>query len=144
MADAIKTPILLVHGDADNNPGTHTMQARDRSAARASERTRSAACARLFRCLQVAQAAGLAAAAGGAACLPVSPLTRSPSHPPDPVQSERMYSALKGHGCPTRLVLLPHESHGYGARRRRGASAPVRALRRAHGPCSRTLRSPAP
>ena len=56
MADLIKKPILLVHGDADNNPGTHTMQ------------------------------------------------------------SERMYAALKGHGCPTRLVLLPHESHSYGGR----------------------------
>jgi dipeptidyl aminopeptidase/acylaminoacyl peptidase len=55
MADLITKPLLLVHGDADNNPGTHTMQ------------------------------------------------------------SERMYAALKGHGCPTRLVLLPHESHGYGA-----------------------------
>lgn len=56
MADAIKTPLLLVHGDADSNPGTHTMQ------------------------------------------------------------SERFYAALKGHGCPARLVLLPHESHGYAAR----------------------------
>jgi hypothetical protein len=58
MADLIKAPLLLIHGDADNNPGTHTMQ------------------------------------------------------------SERFYAALKGHGCPTRLVLLPHESHGYGARTR--------------------------
>ena len=32
-----------------------------------------------------------------------------------PLQSERMYAALKGHGCVTRLVLLPHESHGYRA-----------------------------
>ena len=30
-----------------------------------------------------------------------------------PMQSERMYAALKGHGAPCRLVLLPHESHGY-------------------------------
>lgn len=56
MADAIKTPLLLVHGDADSNPGTHTMQ------------------------------------------------------------SERFYAALRGHGCPARLVLLPHEGHGYAAR----------------------------
>jgi dipeptidyl aminopeptidase/acylaminoacyl peptidase len=56
MADLITKPLLLVHGDADNNPGTHTMQ------------------------------------------------------------SERMYAALRGHGCPTRLVLLPHESHSYVAR----------------------------
>jgi dipeptidyl aminopeptidase/acylaminoacyl peptidase len=25
-ADKIKTPILLIHGDADNNPGTFTLQ----------------------------------------------------------------------------------------------------------------------
>ena len=56
VADRIKTPLLLVHGDADSNPGTHTMQ------------------------------------------------------------SERLYAALKGHGCPSRLVLLPHEGHGYAAR----------------------------
>lgn len=31
------------------------------------------------------------------------------------MQSERFYSALQGHGCPARLVLLPHESHGYRA-----------------------------
>ena len=31
------------------------------------------------------------------------------------MQSERMYSALQGHGCVSRLVLLPHESHGYRA-----------------------------
>ncbi|KAK9805982.1 hypothetical protein WJX73_010840 [Symbiochloris irregularis] len=33
-----------------------------------------------------------------------------------PLQSERLYAALKGHGAPARLVLLPHESHGYRAR----------------------------
>ncbi|GBG77789.1 hypothetical protein CBR_g25720 [Chara braunii] len=33
-----------------------------------------------------------------------------------PMQSERFYSALKGHGAVSRLVLLPHESHGYRAR----------------------------
>jgi len=33
-----------------------------------------------------------------------------------PMQSERFYSALKGHGKTTRLVMLPHESHGYQAR----------------------------
>ena len=32
-----------------------------------------------------------------------------------PLQSERMYSALQGHGCKARLVVLPHESHGYRA-----------------------------
>ena len=33
-----------------------------------------------------------------------------------PIQSERFYHALKGHGANVRLVLLPHESHGYSAR----------------------------
>lgn len=33
-----------------------------------------------------------------------------------PMQSERYYAALKGHGATTRLVILPHESHGYRAR----------------------------
>lgn len=55
-ADKIDEPILLVHGEADNNSGTF------------------------------------------------------------PMQSERMYGALKGHGATARLVLLPHESHGYRAR----------------------------
>jgi dipeptidyl aminopeptidase/acylaminoacyl peptidase len=55
-ADKIDEPILLIHGQADNNSGTFT------------------------------------------------------------VQSERMYAALKGLGGTARLVLLPHESHGYRAR----------------------------
>jgi dipeptidyl aminopeptidase/acylaminoacyl peptidase len=33
-----------------------------------------------------------------------------------PMQSERYYDALRGHGAITRLVMLPHESHGYRAR----------------------------
>ena len=32
------------------------------------------------------------------------------------MQSERFYAALKGHGAPCKLVVLPHESHGYRAR----------------------------
>jgi dipeptidyl aminopeptidase/acylaminoacyl peptidase len=55
-ADQIKEPILLIHGEADNNSGTF------------------------------------------------------------PLQSERFYNALKGHGATARFVLLPHESHGYRAR----------------------------
>ena len=55
-ADKIKTPILLIHGDADNNSGTF------------------------------------------------------------PMQSERFFAALKGHGATAKLVMLPHESHGYRAR----------------------------
>jgi len=33
-----------------------------------------------------------------------------------PIQSERMYQALKGHGATVRLVMLPHEAHGYAGR----------------------------
>jgi dipeptidyl aminopeptidase/acylaminoacyl peptidase len=33
-----------------------------------------------------------------------------------PVQSERMYEALKGHGATVRWVELPYEDHGYRAR----------------------------
>ncbi len=55
-ADKIKEPLLLIHGQADNNSGTY------------------------------------------------------------PMQSERFFTALKGHGATVRLVMLPHESHGYRAR----------------------------
>jgi dipeptidyl aminopeptidase/acylaminoacyl peptidase len=33
-----------------------------------------------------------------------------------PIQSERFYNALKGHGATTRYIQLPHESHGYRGR----------------------------
>ncbi len=56
FANQIKTPILLIHGMADNNTGTF------------------------------------------------------------PIQSERMFAALKGNGGTTRYVQLPAESHGYAAR----------------------------
>lgn len=55
-ADKLKTPILLIHGQADNNPGTF------------------------------------------------------------PIQSERMYQAIKGNGGTVRYVQLPLESHGYVSR----------------------------
>ena len=55
-ADKIKTPILFIHGEADNNTGTF------------------------------------------------------------PIQSERMFQAVKGHAGTARLVMLPHESHVYRGR----------------------------
>jgi dipeptidyl aminopeptidase/acylaminoacyl peptidase len=55
-AHRIDEPILLVHGEADNNSGTF------------------------------------------------------------PVQSERLFQALRGNGGTSRYVVLPHESHGYRAR----------------------------
>jgi dipeptidyl aminopeptidase/acylaminoacyl peptidase len=33
-----------------------------------------------------------------------------------PIQSQRLYHALKGHGATARLVMLPHEAHGYRGR----------------------------
>jgi len=33
-----------------------------------------------------------------------------------PVQSERLYQALRGNGATARLVMLPHEAHGYAAK----------------------------
>jgi dipeptidyl aminopeptidase/acylaminoacyl peptidase len=56
FANQIKTPLLLIHGDADNNSGTF------------------------------------------------------------PIQSERLYNAIKGHGGIVRYVSLPYESHSYAAR----------------------------
>ena len=55
-ANLIKEPVLLIHGEADDNSGTF------------------------------------------------------------PIQSERFYVALKGHGATVRYVTLPHEAHGYAAR----------------------------
>jgi dipeptidyl aminopeptidase/acylaminoacyl peptidase len=55
-ANRITDPLLLIHGEADNNSGTF------------------------------------------------------------PIQSERFYAALKGHGAPARYVVLPHEAHSYRAR----------------------------
>lgn len=52
-ADKIKTPLLLIHGEADNNPGTF------------------------------------------------------------PINSERLFNAVKGNGGKVKLVMLPYESHGY-------------------------------
>jgi dipeptidyl aminopeptidase/acylaminoacyl peptidase len=55
-ADKLKTPLLLIHGEADDNSGTF------------------------------------------------------------PIQSERMYQAVRGNGGTVRLVMLPDEAHGYAAR----------------------------
>ncbi len=52
-ADKIKTPILLIHGEADDNTGTY------------------------------------------------------------PINSERLFNAIKGNGGTVRLVFLPYEAHGY-------------------------------
>lgn len=55
-ADKIKTPVLFIHGEMDDNPGTF------------------------------------------------------------PINSERLYNAIKGHGGTSRLVYLPFEAHGYKAK----------------------------
>ena len=56
FASKIKEPLLMIHGEADDNSGTF------------------------------------------------------------PIQSERMYQAMKGNGATVRLVMLPHEAHGYAGR----------------------------
>jgi dipeptidyl aminopeptidase/acylaminoacyl peptidase len=56
VADKIKAPVLMIHGEADDNTGTF------------------------------------------------------------PIQSERMYQAIRGNGGTIRLVMLPAEAHGYQAR----------------------------
>jgi dipeptidyl aminopeptidase/acylaminoacyl peptidase len=56
LADKIKVPVLLIHGEADDNTGTF------------------------------------------------------------PIQSERMYEAIRGNGGIVRLVFLPDEAHGYRAK----------------------------
>ena len=56
FADKIKTPLLLIHGEADDNTGTF------------------------------------------------------------PIQSERLYAAVRGNGGTVRLVMLPSEAHGYRGR----------------------------
>ena len=56
FADKIKAPLLLIHGEADNNTGTF------------------------------------------------------------PIQSERLFQAIRGNGGTARLVMLPYESHGYSGR----------------------------
>jgi dipeptidyl aminopeptidase/acylaminoacyl peptidase len=56
FANQIKTPMLLIHGEADDNSGTF------------------------------------------------------------PIQSDRMYQAVRGNGGIVRLVFLPHEAHGYRAK----------------------------
>ena len=33
-----------------------------------------------------------------------------------PINSERLFAALKGFGATVRLVMLPNEAHGYAAR----------------------------
>ena len=33
-----------------------------------------------------------------------------------PIQSDRMYQAVRGNGGTVRLVFLPHEAHGYRAK----------------------------
>ncbi len=42
--------------------------------------------------------------------------TEDPNSGTFPMQSERMFAAIKGLGGNTRLVMLPHEQHGYRAR----------------------------
>ena len=82
-ADKINEPILLIHGEADNNTGTF------------------------------------------------------------PIQSERLYQAIRGNGGTVRLVMLPAEAHGYC---RQGVHRTHRLGNGSRGSTntSRTLRPPCP
>ena len=58
----------------------------------------------------MAGAAPVMVRAAGMRCVP------SMSSGTFPIQSERFYNPLKGHGATVRYVQLPFESHGYAAR----------------------------
>jgi dipeptidyl aminopeptidase/acylaminoacyl peptidase len=109
QADKIKKPLLLIHGEADNNTGGR------RAAARRAAQP-------VFWRQPVVWGKLCAARCPGPTCRACSaaPFASAPPLPPlagtFPMQSERFYQALKGHGGTCRLVLLPHESHGYSAR----------------------------
>ena len=84
--------LVLGAGADDNNSGTFPMQVCAESPIKPS----------LCNCIPICQPH----TDGGL------PLTS----PLEYLQSERFYAALKGNGAPARLVILPHESHGYRAR----------------------------
>lgn len=103
LADKIKKPILLIHGDEDNNSGTLTMQVYP---------SFSLVLMMMhlvwhvwFECKRL---------------LVMESCKHLLSEADFPtlvwVQSERFFNALKGHGALCRLVLLPLESHGFSAR----------------------------
>lgn len=110
MADAITKPLLLIHGEEDNNTGTFPLQSE-----------------RFYAALKGARAAACLVAAGPSCCCccllcrarpwcsrRVRAFVRAGAHPCDSARSACMLHA--GHGSPARLVLLPHEGHGYRAR----------------------------
>ncbi|MQL78122.1 hypothetical protein Taro_010525 [Colocasia esculenta] len=89
-ANKIKKPLLLVHGEEDNNSGTLTMQTayilqklkyKPDSVLRVKRKSLDGEQAQMWLKF-----------------------------------SERFFNALKGHGALCRLVILPFESHGYAAR----------------------------
>ena len=108
-ADKIKKPLLLIHGEADNNTGALPG---------------GGCCAACHMMPSLGISLLLSQLPSQASCqsikLPLPALCHSTRPVPPagtfPMQSERFYQALKGHGGTTRLVLLPHESHGYSAR----------------------------
>lgn len=146
-ADKIKKPLLLIHGEADNNTGeAHHLPAVGASC-RCSAGPKVSLPAPLLLCMHPPPRIAVASQVRnhppsrplGTRTLPTQaeqffqPMERHDgrmySSPPPlrtppllffraaagtfPMQSERFYQALKGHGGTSRLVLLPHESHGY-------------------------------
>lgn len=109
-ADKITKPLLLIHGEADNNTGARA-------------RAPLAAAQSLPQAVVLGGLLGCSCQSHWAPALDLCSVslrhprpTTAPRAGTFPMQSERFYQALKGHGGTARLVLLPHESHGYSAR----------------------------
>ncbi|MBA0863445.1 hypothetical protein Goshw_021187 [Gossypium schwendimanii] len=110
-ANRIKKPILLIHGEEDNNPGTLTMQVYGFPHPRMNYAILDSPLHLLDRKAE-----------------PVTHFFLDAYHKSLPLfayllvghihtmQSDRFFNALKGHGALCRLVILPFESHGYSAR----------------------------
>ena len=120
-ADRIKKPLLLIHGADDNNSGTFPLQVLvcPCSVSQWPVYTRFAIMPinALMDC-QLCRMLNLLRGHARAWITSYAPTCRvlKPCAVAHRLQSERFYAALKGNGAPCRLVILPHESHGYRAR----------------------------
>lgn len=110
-ADRVKKPLLLIHGDEDNNAGTMTMQVHFRTIASLFYPSWSLSVLELVYVVRkwLHVTVGKSTRTILSWCWTYAFFCVI-------FQSERFFSALKGHGALTRLVLLPLESHGYQGR----------------------------
>jgi hypothetical protein len=117
-ADKIKKPLLLIHGADDNNTG-QDLEGPDFCRPCAAEQAMLARHLLPFATPHCLKSSSRTYLQGGQ----TATLSQSEGVPSNswcvacagtfPLQSERFYAALKGNGAPCRLVILPHESHGY-------------------------------